>query len=172
MPHTSLLWKANIWQMTCPGFERITPQLTRYNCLHWGKQNKVWRYEGLLKTHHLLRLLWCPVEESGSMWTLLQPAGLVQSNQPFSRGPYPYQYTGTTHAPGITSTASRTQNDQVQHQEVRMTKVNQDMKPQAHNTHKHAKFTSYWKWSDAHLDFQNGSCRQKCKHQQQVVSDW
>lgn len=28
VPHTSLLWKIGMWQMTCPGFEKITPWLT------------------------------------------------------------------------------------------------------------------------------------------------
>lgn len=79
-----------------------------------GKQNKVWRCEGLVKTHQVLRLLWCPVEESDLIWPLLQPAGLVQSNPPSSHlfqgsQSYPYQYAGTAYAPGITSTMSRTQ---------------------------------------------------------------
>lgn len=91
------------------------------------------------------------------MWTLLKPAGLVESNQPSFKGalsiPVHWYYT-----------CSRDCKYNINNSDERMTKVNKDLKHQAHNTDKHAKLTaSCWKQSDAHLDFQNGSCWQKCK---------
>lgn len=143
--------------MTCPEFERITPKLPRQSPLHWGEQSKVRRHEGLVMTHHLLRLLWCPMCE----WVRSSCCDLLDWYNQIH--PLPTSFRGASYV--HTSMQVLPVLRGLQNSGDRMTKVNKDMKRQVHSTYTQSSVfltpSSYWNWSGAHLIFHSDCCWQK-----------
>lgn len=121
-----------MWRMTCPGFERITPQLTRCSFLHWGEAKQSMKMRRAC-------------EDASGAEVALMPSGRVRLDMT----PAATRWIGTikpTLFPSLPGESvislpvrrycicSRDYKYNVENSDDRMTKVNKDMKHK--QTHK------------------------------------